>query len=168
MEKYQIKTCGIVIQKARISKNMTIQDLTKEINNRKKKYDKEIDEKTIMQWESSKSYPDLEMCYQLAYILDINPSELLNLRNYERKKFKVKKIKQRTFLNSEVPDEFFWFLKGILGLALIMIAFYIVIQVKKLENAVVNGGGEEFEKVLVNEVDKNINQIENDVNTNII
>ena len=47
-------------------------DLAREINNRKKKYEKDINEKTIMQWESSKAYPELEMCYQLAYILEVN------------------------------------------------------------------------------------------------
>lgn len=120
-----------------------------------------------MQWESSKAYPELEMCYQLAYILEVNPSELLNLRNYERKKFKAKKNKQRTFLNSDVPDELFWAMKGILGLILIMIAFYIVVQVKRLESSVINGGGEEFEKTLVNEVDKGVNQIENEIDNDI-
>ena len=85
MKKYKIKTCASIIKDARELKNMTISELCLEIKDRR------INEKTIKQWESSKAYPDLDMCYKLAYILEINPNELLWLRNYERKKFKVKK-----------------------------------------------------------------------------
>ena len=136
---------------------MTISELCLAIKDRR------INEKTIKQWESSKAYPDLDMCYKLAYILEINPNELLWIRNYERKKFKVKKSKTRTFWNAEVPDEFFWAMKGVLGLILILIAFYVIANYLKLQNAVLNGGGKEFDQILVNEVDKGINQIQNEV-----
>ena len=156
MDNYKIKTCGSLIEEARIEKKMTIQDLVNEINNQKKKNEKDIDIKTVIEWESSKDYPELEMCYKLAYILELNPTELLGLRNFERKKFKTKKTK-RTIWNQEVPEEFFWAMKGIFGLAAIMVSFYIVVQVKKLESSYMNGDGK-LEKTLVNSIEDKVNQ----------
>lgn len=158
MEEFKIKTCGTLIKDARILKNMTIEDLVFEINKRKKKGEKDIDKKTVISWETSKSYPELEMCYTLSYILDLNPTELLGLRNFERKKFKVKKRK-RTFWNQDVPDEFFWFMKGIFGLASIMLVFYLILQFKKFESGYMNSDIE-FEKTLVNSINNNVNQNE--------
>lgn len=44
-------------------------------------------EKKIKSWENLKSYPDLDEIYQLAYIIELNPGELLALRNRGRKQF---------------------------------------------------------------------------------
>ena len=155
MDKTKIKTCGSVIKEARLAKEMTISDLNMAINHKK------VDEKLIKQWENSKAYPDLDMCYKLAYILGVNPTELLGLRNFERKKFKAKGSKKRTFWNSDVPDEFIWTMKGILGLILILIAFYVVVMFKKLENSVIYGGKEELEEIVVETIEKNTNGIDN-------
>ncbi len=164
MSEHKIKTCGSLIEEARIERKMTVNDLVNEINKRKKKDEKDIDIKTVIDWENSKSYPELDMCYKLAYILELNPTELLGLRNFERKKFKVKKIK-RTIFNQPIPDEFFWSMKGILGLAAIMMAFYFVIQFKKFESGYMNSDIK-LEKTLVNKIDNKVNQneiVENEV-----
>ena len=158
MSEHKIKTCGSLIEEARILKNLSIEDLTNEINNKRKKGEKEISAREISDWECSKSYPDLEMCYKLAYILELNPTELLGCRNFERKKFKVKK-KTRTIFNQDVSDEFFWFMKGILGLAAIMLAFYFVLQFKKFESGYMNSDIE-LEKTLVNKIDNKVGQNE--------
>ncbi len=44
-------------------------------------------EKDIKSWENEKSYPSLEDIYQMAYIIKINPGELLAIRNRGRKQF---------------------------------------------------------------------------------
>ena len=44
-------------------------------------------EKDITSWEEEKAYPTLEEIYQMAYIIDLNPGELLAIRNRGRKQF---------------------------------------------------------------------------------
>ena len=44
-------------------------------------------EKKIKSWEKEKSYPTLDDIYQMAYIININPGELLAIRNRGRKQF---------------------------------------------------------------------------------
>lgn len=44
-------------------------------------------EKKIKSWENEKSYPTLDDIYQMAYIIEINPGELLAIRNRGRKQF---------------------------------------------------------------------------------
>lgn len=151
MGDFKIKTCGSVIRNARELKELSINELNIAINNKK------VNDKLIQKWESSKAYPDLEMCYKLAEILELNPTELLHLRNYERKKFKVK-FNKKNMLNSEVPDEFFWVMKGVLGLGLILIAIFVAIMYIKLEYAVIRGGKEELEKTVVTTVENYVDK----------
>lgn len=160
MSEHKLKTCGSVIQEARIMKNMSAQDLTNEINKQKKRGEKDIDVQTVIDWESSKAYPELEMCYKLAFVLELNPTEILGLRNFERKKFKVKKTK-RTFFNQDIPDEFFWFMKGLLSLACIMLAFYAVFKLKTME-ASYYGSDIKLEQEYANKIDEKTNFVENE------
>ena len=44
-------------------------------------------ERQIKSWEAEKSYPTLENIYQMAYIINVNPGELLAIRNRGRKQF---------------------------------------------------------------------------------
>ena len=44
-------------------------------------------EKQISSWEKEKAYPTLEDIYKMAYIIPINPGELLTIRNRGRKQF---------------------------------------------------------------------------------
>jgi transcriptional regulator with XRE-family HTH domain len=85
-DKVKVITYSSYIRDARVAKNMTINDLAFVIdkNNVKKV------EKKIKNWEAGKDYPDLDDIYKLAYILEINPGELLTIRNRGRKQF-VKK-----------------------------------------------------------------------------
>lgn len=161
MKEENYETCGSFIRKSREAKNMDVADLAMALKNVK------INEKVIKAWENSKDYPDLDTCWKIAYVLEIDPTKLLKLRDNERKKFVAKKPKKRTIFNSEVPDEFFWALKGVLGLVLILFAFYLVYIAKKLEFAVTNGGIEEFQEVLVDSVENGVNGIYNE-NLNIV
>ena len=47
---------------------------------------KQLEDK-IKSWEDEKSYPALEDIYNMAYIININPGELLAIRNRCRKQF---------------------------------------------------------------------------------
>ena len=67
---------------------MTINDLAFEMV--KDKDDKNAIkklEKKIKSWENEKAYPTLDDIYQMAYIIEINPGELLAIRNRGRKQF---------------------------------------------------------------------------------
>ncbi|MBR1540795.1 MAG: hypothetical protein IJ629_06595 [Clostridia bacterium] len=44
-------------------------------------------EKKIESWEKEKAYPTLDEIYQMAYIINLNPGELLAIRNRGRKQF---------------------------------------------------------------------------------
>ena len=64
-------------------------------------------EKQIKSWEKEKAYPTLEDIYQIAYIIKINPGELLALRNRGRKQFYRESddppIKRRNWI--EISDD---------------------------------------------------------------
>lgn len=66
---------GKLIKEAREKNNLTIKELAWKINNPK------VNPNTIKNWENGFDYPDLDMIYELAKILDLNPNELLNLKN---------------------------------------------------------------------------------------
>lgn len=142
-------TCGNFIKKARIEKGMDIADLAIALK------DKKINETTIKNWEMAKDYPDLDACYKIAYVLDINPTKLLYLRDVERKKFKIKKKKKKWY-NKEVPEEIIYALEGVLRLAIIFIFFAIIIFYFKLVNSFYNGGAQQMEEYLVNTVENNV------------
>lgn len=144
-------TCGNLIKKAREAKGMDIADLAIELKDRK------INEKLIKKWEMSKDYPDLDTCYKLAYVLEINPTRLLVLRDIERKKFKVKK-KKRKWYNEEVPEEVIYVLEGILRLAIIFIFLAIIAFYLKLVNSFRTGGSRQMDEYLVNTVENNIEE----------
>lgn len=81
-------TFGNYIRDAREEKNMTINDLAYEMaKNKENTAEIKQFEKKIKAWENMKAYPTLEEIYQLAYIIEINPGELLALRNRGRKQF---------------------------------------------------------------------------------
>ena len=52
-------------------------------------------EKQIKSWEKEKSYPSLDDIYQLAYVININPGELLTFRNRGRKQFYKETAEQK-------------------------------------------------------------------------
>ena len=144
-------TCGNLIKKAREAKGMDVADLAIALKDRK------INEKLIKKWEMSKDYPDLDTCYKLAYVLEINPTRLLALRDIERKKFKVKK-KKRKWYNEEVPEEVIYVLEGILRLAIIFIFLAIIAFYLKFVNSFNTGGARQMDEYLVNIVENNVEE----------
>ncbi len=81
-------TCGKIIKQARESQNISISDLAFQMVKDKDNYDevKRLEIK-IKKWEDEKDFPSLDEMYQMAYIIPINPGELLEIRNTTRKNF---------------------------------------------------------------------------------
>lgn len=73
--KMPLNSLGVVIKEAREKKKLRPIDLAWKINL------PNVSEKTIKAWEKGKEFPNLDMMYKLAEILEINPNELLSLRN---------------------------------------------------------------------------------------
>ena len=79
---------GRYIKEAREEAGLTINDLAFEMV--KDKYNDNLIkdmEKQIKSWEKEKAYPTLEDIYKMAYIIKVNPGELLTIRNRGRKQF---------------------------------------------------------------------------------
>ena len=79
---------GRYIKEAREEAGLTINDLAFEMV--KDKYNDNLIkdmEKQIKSWEKEKAYPTLEDIYKMAYIINVNPGELLTIRNRGRKQF---------------------------------------------------------------------------------
>lgn len=70
-----INSLGIKIKEAREKIGLSEEELSWKIN------DKNIDKKKIKNWEKGQEFPDLDDMYKLATYLDLNPNELLALRN---------------------------------------------------------------------------------------
>ena len=74
-KKIPINSVGIKIKEAREKTGLSAEELSWKIN------DKDIDKKKIVNWEKGREFPDLNDMYKLASYLDLNPNELLALRN---------------------------------------------------------------------------------------
>lgn len=70
-----INSVGIKIKDARLKLGLTEEELSWKIN------DKNITKKQIKKWEKGLEFPDLNSMYKLAYFLEVNPNELLKIRN---------------------------------------------------------------------------------------
>lgn len=70
-----VNSIGIKIREAREKIDLTQEELVWKIN------DKTIDEKKIKKWEKGQDFPNLDEMYKLATYLELNPNELLSLRN---------------------------------------------------------------------------------------
>lgn len=70
-----VNSLGIKIKEEREKLNLTEEELSWKINNKK------IDKKKIKKWEKGIEFPNLDEIYILASYLNLNPNELLNIRN---------------------------------------------------------------------------------------
>jgi len=90
-------------------------------------------EKKINSWENEKAYPTLDEIYQMAYIININPGELLAIRNRGRKQF----YKDSDKLPSEKKHWFgfnedtVWVFQGLARATIIFVAFIFCIYLYK-------------------------------------
>ncbi len=159
----EIRTCGKIIKEAREEKNMTINDLAFEIKS------KNVTEKTVKNWEDNKDYPNLDMIYKLAYILEINPTELLVFRDKCRKKFikKNNKIKTRKFNKEEFVENFYYIFIASCRVIIIVGVVIFLVAFLRLYDSSINGGAKEIDDYLVNTVENQTsyyNEIENKEN----
>jgi len=166
--KYAI-TCGTYIKNARLQKDMSINDLAFALD----KENVREWEKKIKSWEANKSYPELEDIYKLAYILYINPTELLTIRNSSRKRFIKKTAEPKKshdwvtiFDNIEISSIIIGRTILFIGLCVFAWGFYNIV------NIFFGDGDKITERILVKQIKDNVNitnEIDNDFeNTNSI
>ena len=70
-----INSLGTKLKEARLKLDITEEQLSWKIN------DKNIDERQIKKWERGAEFPNLDEIYKLSYFLEVNPNELLKIRN---------------------------------------------------------------------------------------
>lgn len=80
-------TCGESIRNARNLKEMTINDLAFIMSKSKEQEEVREYERKIDLWEKGKDNPNLDEIYLLSEILELNPTELKELRDNPQKKF---------------------------------------------------------------------------------
>lgn len=74
-KKIPLNSLGIKIKEAREKLGLSPEELSWKIN------DKTIDKKKIKKWEKGQEFPNLDEMYKLATHLELNPNELLAIRN---------------------------------------------------------------------------------------
>jgi transcriptional regulator with XRE-family HTH domain len=148
-------TYGQYIREAREAKNMTVNDLAFAIDkNNVKKW-----ENKIKKWEACKAYPDLNDIYKLAYIIEINPGELLVIRDRCRKQFikdsksQIKKRKLEKVLDASYDT----FRVSARIFLLIAIVFFIMWLIKFVDVFYGNTAGEMVDKALTYQIDEYVN-----------
>lgn len=128
----------MVIKNARLEKGKSVSELAFEIA--KNKEDTKLYIKKINMWEKEKDYPDLDEIYLLAYALDINPTDLMILRDRHRKNFvkssKTKKSKKVWCDWEEVALELKAYFSAIAQLFAIAAVCYLGVQLARLEGAI--------------------------------
>lgn len=80
-------TCGEAIRNARNLKEMAINDLAFKMSKSKEHEEVREYERKIDLWEKGRDNPNLDEIYLLAEILELNPTELKELRDNPQKKF---------------------------------------------------------------------------------
>ena len=136
--KIPLNSLGIIIKEARQKKKWRTVDLAWQINNPK------ITEKTVKDWEKGMKFPDLDMMYKLAEILELNPNELLRLRNkiqedsYSKPNWSARRIGDKMLGVAKPGYQFVSFLsKVILAIILVLVYKYIHALYEATDNPVV-------------------------------
>lgn len=151
-KKIPVKSVGNIIKEEREKQKLRPIDLAWKINKT------DVTEKLVKDWESGNKFPDLDMMYKLAELLDINPNELLNLRNTIQEESYV----EPDFAARRVCSKFFAMAKPVLSvifrLTVGICIIYIVANYKNFENKV--GGAQDQEQIdfVANVIQNGINQ----------
>ena len=157
-------TCGMVIKEARETKELTINDLAFAISKDKEKV-KECEKKIIM-WEKDKAYPDMNEIYALANVLDVNPTELLILRDRHRKTLAKKDVNKKcSKIDVDELKEYLYYIAAFLWILVPfigIIAFSVVYA--RLVAVAINGpnGAEGFDREVGNVITDYMNDISSD------
>lgn len=150
-----IKTCGMIIREAREEKEMTINDLAFEL----RKYN--VTEKDIKAWENDKAFPDLNTCYQLAYIININPTEILVFRDRQRKAFikRSDKPKKKWFnISEETKENIYYVAEAGIKIFIILIAAFVARAAAMTFDSAINGDVDGFINTVERTIEDNVNQ----------
>lgn len=169
MKKDETKlTCGMVIKEAREAKGMTVNDLAFEISIDKEKV-KEY-EKKIIKWEKDKDYPDMKEIYLLANAIEVNPTDLMILRDRHRKTL-AKKDKEKKISKIDVDElkEYLYYIAAFLGkfVPFLGIIAFSVTFARLFKVAMVgDDNGEGFDREVGNVIVDYMNSIDDDSDTN--
>ena len=145
---------------------MTINDLAFELT-KDKSDTKTINawEKKIKSWEDEKDYPTLDEIYQMAYIININPGELLAIRNRGRKQF----YKEDNKLPSEkkhwygLNEDAVWVFQGLARAFIIFVVFIFCFKFYQfIDTYYGETGGIVVDQVITQDIQKHTGQ-ENEI-----
>ena len=165
-KKIAIDSIGIRIKEAREKLNLTQEELAWKIN------DNKIDYKRIRNWENGKEFPNLDEIYKLAYIINVNPNELLDLKNKIQEESKTEPNWFIRHIFSKIMSigkpGFKIIFEVILGICII----YLALSYKKFERKMSDPNDPEqmefVEKVMQNQIEEYVynNEISNENLTN--
>lgn len=159
--KISTNSIGKIIREAREKEEMSVEDLVWKIGNPK------ITIKTIKNFEKGKEFPDLDMIYKLSEILNLNPNELLEMRNIIRAKSckepnwaarniggKLLNLVKPAYYTANV------LLKILVAIMLVLLFKYIHSTYEATDNPVVI----QTQQILGNYLDNENNEVVNDIN----
>ena len=137
-KKMPIDSIGKIIKEAREKECLTKDDLVSKINNSK------VTVKTIKNWEEGKDFPDLDMIYKLSFLFNLNPNELLNMKNtiqeQHRKEpnWSARRIGDKLLTFAKPGYNFLSFLsKVLIAIMLVLVYKYIHISYEATDNPTV-------------------------------
>ena len=156
------KKCGQIFKEAREEKGLTINDVAFALDKEKVK----LYERKIKRWEANKDFPELEELYNLSFIIDINPTQMLEYREKFRKSFTKTEsdMKRPSQLSSDLSEMFYIITRVALNIFLIIVAIVFCRGFMGLVNAVMGNGDHLTEKVFVKQIDDEVNSTSNEFN----
>lgn len=142
-KKIPLNSLGIKIKEAREKLGISPEELSWKIN------DKKIDKKKIKNWEKGQEFPDLDDMYKLATHLDLNPNELLAIRNQIQDESQTEPV----WFWRHLFDKIFQYSHPVVKFALQMVlgasAIYLALNMKDLMEKVASPSDPEQENLVV-------------------
>lgn len=166
-KKIPVNSVGKIIKEAREKQGLRDIDLVWKINK------PNITLKTVRNWENGKEFPDLDMIYELSYLFNLNPNQLLDMKNTIQKEsrkepnWSARRIGDKILTLAKPGYNFFSFLsKVLLAILLVLVYKYIHATYEAADNPTVLQTQEILGEYL-NEYNETNNNLIN-VNDNII
>lgn len=154
-EKYL--SCGGAIKSARNLKEMTVNDLAFKMSKTKEQEEVRTYERKIEQWENGREDPSLDDIYLLADILDLNSTELKDLRDSKKKQF-TKNYKDETnyksFTNNlkeTLSTVIYTWGKLAVIFVIVLMSIYIIRLFNRSVNDISNGKKDDYSDNVIDE-----------------
>ena len=151
-KKIPLNSLGIKIKEAREKIGLSPEELSWKIN------DKNIDKKKIKNWEKGQEFPDLDDMYKLATHLDLNPNELLAIRNQIQDESQTEPV----WFWRHLFDKIFQFSHPVVKFGMQMVlgasAIYLALNMKDLMEKVASPSDPEQENLVVEAIQDGIEE----------